>query len=542
MIVKSMVFVTILLTATIFAVYADNTQVVTNEGTILGRTSLSEKLNKTIHMFLSIPYAEPPKRFELSIPKSTWTGVLNCTFERAQCLQTQDKIEGSEDCLFLSVFSPNLTGRAPVLVWIHGGGFVYGNGSLISFSPELFLEEGLVVVGIQYRLGIFGFISTGDLSCPGNLGLKDQTLALQWVQRNIAHFGGDPKRVTIWGQSAGAASVALHLTSSRSKGLFSGAIMSSGVSLCLWALSRNAIELAHKTGAVLGVGSTNSSQLIDNLKKVDYNNLLNVSNNLAIEIFYKYPLAGIPLGPVIEVPHKTAFLTVKSDKSLLSGEFTRVPLLLGYTSNELSTMAQELLSGSVSIFDQQPEKFVPADIISNKNLTEAGLKIRKEFLGDAPIIKMDNSLIHLFNIDQFIRPIHRFVADVKKYVLNTYLYQFSYKGDIEKALGFNFSGVVHAEDLYYLFKANLPFSKKDLAVRSKMVKMWSNFCKYSKPIPLPTSSLDHAIWLPASIAPRSVLFNIDYKNGFIKNPYLKELNFYDKQIYAKYGQGVYDTY
>uniref|UniRef100_A0A6P7GFP4 Uncharacterized protein LOC114341886 n=1 Tax=Diabrotica virgifera virgifera TaxID=50390 RepID=A0A6P7GFP4_DIAVI len=147
-----------------------------------------------------------------------------------------------------------------------------------------------------------------------------------------------------------------------------------------------------------------------------------------------------------------------------------------------------------------------------------------------------------FNIDLFFRPIHRFVSDVKKYVPNTYLYQFSYKGDVEKILGFNFSGVVHGEDVAYLFKVNLPFSKKDLNVRNKMVKMWSNFCKYSKPIPLPTSSLDSALWLPASITPGPLLFNIDYKSGFILNPYLKKLKFFDNQIYKRYGQGVYDTY
>ncbi|XP_050515436.1 juvenile hormone esterase-like isoform X2 [Diabrotica virgifera virgifera] len=540
-------FVVNLLAIIFVEVSSENVQVTTNEGTILGTTSLSEKLNKTMYMFLSIPYAEPPKRFELSVPKSSWSGVLNCTFERAQCLQTQydviqAKIEGSEDCLFLSVFSPNLTGRAPVLVWIHGGGFIYGNGSLISNSPELFLEEGLVVVGIQYRLGIFGFISTGDLTCPGNWGLKDQTLALQWVQRNIPHFGGDPKRVTIWGQSAGAGSVALHLTSVRSKGLFCRAIMNSGTSISLWSRSRKSVELAHKIGDILGVGSANSSALIKNLKKVDSITLHNVSYNLNTEIFGKYALAGILLAPVIEVPHPTAFLTVKCDQSLRSGEFTRVPVLTGYTSNELPIIAPATLSASVATFNQDPTNFVPAGIISNKNLTEAGLKIRKEFLGDVPTVTLDNSLIHLFNVDQMIRPPHRFVADVKKYVPNTYLYQFSYQGDIEKTLGYNFSGAVHSEDLYYLFKANLPFSKKDLAVRSKMVKMWSNFCKYGKPIPLPTSTLDNIVWLPASITPRPLLFNIDYKNRYIINPYLKELKFYDKQIFGKYGQGVYDTY
>uniref|UniRef100_A0A6P7GIH5 Carboxylic ester hydrolase n=1 Tax=Diabrotica virgifera virgifera TaxID=50390 RepID=A0A6P7GIH5_DIAVI len=426
-----------------------NVQVTTNEGTILGKTSLSEKLNKTMYMFFGIPYAEPPNRFELSVPKSNWTGVLNCTSERDICLQTLynvilgqvlNTIGGSEDCLFLNVITPNLTGRHPVLVWVHGGAFLNGNGSLVDYSPELLVEKGIVVVGIQYRLGAFGFLSTGDLTCPGNLGLKDQTLALQWVQRNIAHFGGDPTRVTIWGQSAGAASVALHLTSVRSKGLFSGAIMSSGTSLNLFLLSRKAVGLAYQIGTALGVGSSNSSELIENLKTVDGITLQNVSRNLASEIYGQYPLAGLLLAPVIEVPHPTAFLTVKSDHSLLSGKFTRVPVLTGYTSNEWAIIAGGI-PDAIPIFNQDPTTLVPASIISNKNLTEAGLKIRKEFFGDVPNITMDNSLVHFYNVDQMIRPAERFVADVKKYVPNTYLYQFSYKGpNIEAALGYNFSG------------------------------------------------------------------------------------------------------
>ncbi|XP_050515441.1 juvenile hormone esterase-like isoform X2 [Diabrotica virgifera virgifera] len=480
---------------------------------------------------------------DLSVAKSNWTGVLDCTRERAQCVQGRGIIvQGSEDCLFLNVASPNLNGTAPVMVFIHGGTFKNGTGSLITNSPELFLEEGLVVVGIEYRVGVFGFLSTGDLTCPGNWGLKDQTLALQWVQRNIANFGGDPKRVTIWGQSAGAVSVSLHLTSKRSKGLFRGAIMNSGVSLCLWGLSRTGNELAHNIGTKLGVGSANSSQLIENLKKVDYVSIQSVSDLLSVEAFNNYPLTGIALGPVLEVPHPTAFLTVKSDNSILSGQFTRVPVLVGYNTNEVGIMAPLAFSGSVPTLQSEPKKFVPVDIISDKNLTEAGLKIRKEFFGNAPYITMDSNLINFINIDVFVKPIHRFVFDVKKYVPDTYLYQFSYKGDLIRTLTFlfNIKGTVHGEDMYYLFKSNFPFSQKDLKIRSKMVKMWSNFCKYSKPIPQPTSDLDNVDWLPATQCP--ILFNIGEKNENIVNPHLRQLQFFDNEIYNKYGQGVYDTY
>uniref|UniRef100_A0A6P7GWW1 Venom carboxylesterase-6-like n=1 Tax=Diabrotica virgifera virgifera TaxID=50390 RepID=A0A6P7GWW1_DIAVI len=218
MFVKHILFVVNFLALKFLEVSSDNVQVTTNEGTILGKTSLSEK-NHKMYMFHGIPYAEPPKRFELSVAKSNWTGVLDCTRERAQCVQGRGIIvQGSEDCLFLNVASPNA--------------------------------------------------------------------------------------------------------------------------------------------------------------------------------FNNYPLTGIALGPVLEVPHPTAFLTVKSDNSILSGQFTRVPVLVGYNTNEVGIMAPLAFSGSVPTLQSEPKKFVPVDIISDKNLTEAGLKIRKEFFGNAPYITMDSNLIN----------------------------------------------------------------------------------------------------------------------------------------------------
>lgn len=107
-----------------------------------------------------------------------------------------------------------------VMIWIYGGGFVSGDSTKDNYGPEFLIEENIVLVTFNYRLGPMGFLSTGDDVMPGNYGLKDQNLALRWVQENIAYFGGDPDKVTIFGQSAGAASVALHLLSKKSAGKF----------------------------------------------------------------------------------------------------------------------------------------------------------------------------------------------------------------------------------------------------------------------------------------------------------------------------------
>ncbi|CAG9838782.1 unnamed protein product [Diabrotica balteata] len=151
-------------------------------------------------------------------------------------------VTGSEDCLYLSVFSPNLTGNAPVLFWIHGGAFIAGSISFDSSKPDHFINQNVVVVTAQYRLGIFGFMSTGDLVCPGNLGLKDQVMALDWTRRNIQHFGGNPNDITIGGLSAGAGSVGYHLLSPKSKAVTEAAL--ANLDLKPWNLVPASINLS----------------------------------------------------------------------------------------------------------------------------------------------------------------------------------------------------------------------------------------------------------------------------------------------------------
>nr|CAH7763192.1 unnamed protein product [Callosobruchus chinensis] len=128
-------------------------------------------------------------------------------------------VTGQEDCLTINVYTPTLEqDNLPVIVWIHDGGFFLGNSSYANRPPDLILDEDVIFVSFNYRLGVFGFFSTEDLAAPGNYAFKDQVLALKWVQDNIQHFGGDPKAVTIFGESAGAASVSYLLQSDLSKG------------------------------------------------------------------------------------------------------------------------------------------------------------------------------------------------------------------------------------------------------------------------------------------------------------------------------------
>lgn len=129
-------------------------------------------------------------------------------------------VTGDEDCLFLNIFRPKMRKRSllPVVVYLHGGSFRYGSANSSEHGPEYFMETDVILVTVQYRLNIFGFLSSGDSNCPGNFGLKDQVQALRWIRRNIQSFGGNPKSVTLMGHGAGAASVQLHMMSPLSNG------------------------------------------------------------------------------------------------------------------------------------------------------------------------------------------------------------------------------------------------------------------------------------------------------------------------------------
>ena len=183
-----------------------------------------------INVWKGIPYAQPPTgdlRWKAPRPPLAWKGILPATAFGPMCPQgdpAQLKPDMSEDCLSLNIWSGAPPGeKRPVLVWIHGGGFGGGSGRI---NGEPLARLGIVVVAINYRLGMLGFLAHPDLTlesphhASGNYGLMDQIAALRWVQQNIATFGGDPERVTIGGSSAGGTSIGYLLASPLAKGLF----------------------------------------------------------------------------------------------------------------------------------------------------------------------------------------------------------------------------------------------------------------------------------------------------------------------------------
>src|ERR1041385_1805413 len=181
--------------------------------TVTGGKIQGGALNRGGAVFKGIPFAAPPVgdlRWREPMPVKAWTGTRDATQFGARCMQ--GSAEGSEDCLYINVWTPEwpTKARKPVMLWIHGGGNFAGSSSEAIFDGEALAQHGVVLVSANYRMGIFGFYEHPELTAEskhhasGNYGLMDQVAALQWVRDNIARFGGDPRNVTVFGESAGA--------------------------------------------------------------------------------------------------------------------------------------------------------------------------------------------------------------------------------------------------------------------------------------------------------------------------------------------------
>ncbi|TWB23122.1 para-nitrobenzyl esterase [Nitrospirillum bahiense] len=295
----------------------------------------------TVAAFKGIPYAEPPVgdlRWRPPVPARAWTGVRDARDFGHACLQPPPSSTGiysggmapvSEDCLTLNVWTPAGAEHLPVMVWIHGGALVGGSSSEPLYDGANLARRGIIVVSINYRLGLLGFLAHPALSAEspqhlsGNYGLLDQIAALRWVRDNIAAFGGDPGRVTIAGESAGGLSVIALLASPPARGLFAGAISQSGYMPSYRALHEETLGLpsAEAAGAALAtaVGATDAAAL----RKAD------------LVALFKAGLAqGWQPEPVID----GVTLTRQFADTFARGEQAKVPVLAGFNEGEIRSL------------------------------------------------------------------------------------------------------------------------------------------------------------------------------------------------------------
>ncbi|XP_030764556.1 venom carboxylesterase-6-like [Sitophilus oryzae] len=522
------------------------------DGSVRGIVNQTVSENVTYYAYRGIPYAQPPigdLRFASPVENDAWTDVLNATSEPSQCTQISDsEVVGSEDCLYINVYTTNLNSSLPVMVYIYGGAFVSGSTNS-SGTPDYLLEKDIVFVIFNYRLGVFGFLSTEDTALPGNLGIKDQILALKWVQNNIEYFGGDPDKVTIFGESAGAASVSYILTNSNTSDLYQNAIMQSGTVLCLWTLARNASVKAFKLGTSLGIITDNSTYLVEQLREVDYKELKSAENTLTTLIEAAGGIvAGLPFAVVIEPDIDGAIVTGRSYEKLLNGDYNTVPVIVGFNSFEMENITNTFLVNIIaSQFEVELWRLAPYDLTSSfLYRTSAGTIVRNYFFGILPIAVQSEAIANFATVDQFDRPI-RETVDLMSQHNDVYYYEFSYAGNLGSPNRTD-AGVAHAEDVNYIFvTSNDEYATdEDQLTRQRIITLWTNFAKTGDPTSSdPLNVLQNITWTPnnsetnTSSAVNYLDINSTLSMG--TNPKQTGWEFYLNEIYSVYGDSSYYT-
>ncbi|KAL5242170.1 hypothetical protein ACI65C_009580 [Semiaphis heraclei] len=466
-----------------------------HEGQLKGKQFLSRN-GRNFFAFQGIPYAKPPVgplRFKAPEPISPWKGVLNATSEPSMCIQknlfmyqTSDVLLGSEDCLYLNVYTSKLpkigVKNLPVMVWIPGGGFSSGHGGMRLYGPKYLMDKDIVLVTINYRIGLLGFLSTEDDILPGNYGLKDQALALRWVQDNIAKFGGDSKKVTLFGESAGAVSVGLHLLSPLSKGLFHKAILQSGSPFCQWAvLPPGLAERRAKAVATITGCPSNSKDMIECLRLLPAESFVQLNKN-----FYEWEVhPSVTFSAVVEKCHekKDSFLCNYPLKYYKQESL--VPIIIGLTSGEGGIFASRLYNENGLIYPEFKENFrriVPLMLLyhftaSYKDVGFISDKLKEHYFPEGTsIAENPNKTVDMMTGGIFLKgvidmanhvmsPVHFYVYDyANKHSFNTFF------GPCPKHLG-----VTHGDEMISLFDLGKRLNTQDANVSKLMVDIWTNF-------------------------------------------------------------------
>jgi para-nitrobenzyl esterase len=437
--------------------------------------------------FLGIPYAAPPVGALRWMPPQSfgkWHGLLDASSFGNVCTQGG---QGSEDCLFLNIYAPNFKkngskhgGAMPVMFWIHGGGLTGGAGS--DYDPTPLVNQGVMVVTINYRLGYLGFFAQTALDTEGhdagNYGLMDQQFAMQWVQRNIGQFGGDPSNVTIFGESAGGHSVYANLASPTASGLFSHAISESGSYLMFDAFIQSIVTLP--------VGETTGSGLVPGGDSVASG--LGCTTAACLRGISNTTLVGIQPGTLYAFVDGT-LLTETPAQAFATGNFNRVPVMAGTNHDEWR------------IFVAEQYDAVGNPILTAPEYDAATIALWGTLLG--PIVEFvypyappGGQVLGNSGTDGIFACSARNGDALLSNFTNTYAYEFNDENAPPQPppAGLTFPlGAYHGSEIQYLFDTGffLEFTPPQQQLSAAMVSYWTNFAASGDPNggTLPTWSL-----------------------------------------------------
>lgn len=489
--------------------------VTTNYGKIRGlRTPLPNEILGPVEQYLGVPYASPPtgeRRFQPPEPPSSWTGVRNATQFAAVCPQYLDERsllndmlpvwftanldtvvtyvqDQNEDCLYLNIYVPteddihDQNSKKPVMVYIHGGSYMEGTGNMIDGSI-LASYGNVIVVTINYRLGVLGFLSTGDQAAKGNYGLLDQIQALRWIEENIGSFGGDPKRVTIFGSGAGASCVSLLTLSHYSEGLFQKAIIQSGTALSSWAVNYQPAKYTRILADKVGCDMLDTTDLVECLRNKNYKELIQQTITPAT-----YHIA---FGPVIDGD------VIPDDPQILmeQGEFLNYDIMLGVNQGEGLKFVDGIVDNEDGVspndFDFSVSNFVDNlyGYPEGKDTLRETIKFMYTDWADKENPETRRkTLVALFTDHQWVAPAVATADLHAQYGSPTYFYAFYHHCQSEMKP--SWADSAHGDEVPYVFGIpmigptelfNCNFSKNDVMLSAVVMTYWTNFAKTGDP-------------------------------------------------------------
>ncbi|CAG7837972.1 unnamed protein product [Allacma fusca] len=523
---------------------------------------LLSRAGRNFTAFLQVPYGQA-ERFSTPTIAPKWEGTLQATeysHECAQMMWVTYELLGKEDCLSLHVFTPNIKGNFPTIVYFHAGGFSLGTAN--TFGAEYFMDEDVVVVMVNYRLGPFGFLSTLDEVLPGNYGLKDQQLSLRWVQENVRRFGGDPTSVTIMGNSAGGASVNYQMMSPLSKDLFHGAIAQSGSSLNPWARSTNPREMSKRFGKILNCPFENSQIYRDCLMQKSTKDILSAIKHL--EQWSYDPFT--PFGPVVEPDLPGAFLTEEPAVLMETGRFNQVPLIAGVDEDEGILMHASFIFSKPELLDEfnrdwkrvYPITLMLDEVYTNfdaETQIELSEKIRQYYFNNTDVTEDDSEIkqkfINVFSDRFFFHGIRKAAILMGKHV-PVYLYMFAHnRGDysVTKFFGIDENyGVSHGDEVSFQFANSFnlapEFVRGSVAeqVSKNFVKLWTSFAREKFPAALWGSDQGWMALTKPEIEGKQPIryYRIDADTSLVEESFTKRMEFWEELLKEEHVQRIND--
>lgn len=480
---------------------ADDTVITTKNGRVRG--AYLPVLGGTVTAFLGIPYATPPLgqlRFKKPQLPEPWSGVWDATRYANSCFQNRDdtfpgfagsemwnpNTNISEDCLYLNVWVPYPKPKnATVMVWIYGGAFQTGTSSLYVYDGKFLARvERVIVVSMNYRLGALGFLALpGNEDAPGNIGLFDQRLALQWVQDNIAAFGGNSKSVTLFGESAGAGCVAHHILSPQSHSLFMRAILQSGAGNSPWAalLPTEARRRTLALAQVLHCTSSNEMEILSCLQNKDPQEIFNQQG----AVLTSRSLLELPFIPVVDGD----FLPDTPDTLLKNGKFKQTQILVGVNKDEgapfLVYGAPGFNKDTDSLINET--QFRDSLKVSFPEISNIGLESivfhYTDWNDEANPARYRDAMAEIIGDYNFVCPVLEFIKYSAMAGNNGFLYYFEHRSS--KLPWPEWMGVPHGFEIEFVFglplekKAN--YTKAEETLSRSILKYWATFAKTGTP-------------------------------------------------------------